>query len=196
MTLGPTDSTTDLLDAAKQGDTAAYERLFERQAAWLRRAARGRLPAGARDRNDTTDIVHETLISVFARIARFVPSRSGALRAYIWQALRNRVRDEARRVRAGPTTTNPDLDRLPSPGSSPFETAVAGEVNGRVRRALATLGERDRLALIARQHLEYSYAQTAAAVGARSPEAARKIVTRALTRLAEQMARDEMRPPR
>jgi RNA polymerase sigma factor (sigma-70 family) len=196
MTLGPTDSTTELLDAIKHGDVGAFERLFERHATWLRRVARGRLPAAARARQDTTDIVHDTLFSVFSRLAQFVPTRSGAFRAYIRQALRNRVCDEARRVRAEPATTSPDLDRLPSSGSSPFESAVVGELNGRARKALATLGERDRQAIVARQQLDYSYAQTAAVLGARSPEAARKIVTRALTRLAEQMARDEKRAPR
>ena len=196
MTLPPTESTTDLLDAVKRGDRSALERLFERQAAWLRRAAHGRLPAGARRRHDTTDLVHLTLHAVFARLTRLAPLRSGALRAYIWRALANRVRDEARRVRAEPAATSPDLDRLPSAGPSPFERAVAGELDGRLRSALATLGERDRLAIIARQRLDYSYAQTAAALSLRSPEAARKVVTRALTRLAEQMARDEQRRPR
>ncbi len=192
----PTDSTTELLDAIERGDAAAVDRLYERQMTWLRRGARGRLPAAARERYDTTDIVHETLSSVFARLTRLFPLRSGGLRAYIWQALRNRVCDEARRVRAEPAATNPDLDRLPSPGASPFDSAAADELKGRLQRALATLGERDRMAIIARQQLDYSYEQTAAVVGARSPEAARKIVTRALARLAEQMARDEKRPPR
>jgi RNA polymerase sigma factor (sigma-70 family) len=190
------DSTTQLLRAIERGNSRALAELFERQASWLRRAAHGRLPAGARDRCDTTDLVHETLASVFRRLPNFTSRHPGALRQYVLKALRNRVRDEVRRVKAHPTSGQSDLDQLPSPMASPLDGMLTADSMNRFREALAMLSERDQLAVVSRQHFGYSYSQVAVVVGARSQDAARKIVTRALGRLAEQMASGEAIPLR
>jgi RNA polymerase sigma-70 factor, ECF subfamily len=190
------DSTTQLLAAIEGGDSQALAELLERQASWLRRAVHGRLPTAARDRCDSADVVQKTLFSFMGCVRRFTSRRPGALRSYLWTALLNHVRDEARRLKLSPATEQPDLDTLPSPMPSPLDRMIADESGVRVRRALATLSERDRVAVITRQVMRYSYTQVAEVIGVRSAEAARKIVTRALARLAEQMVRGEALPTR
>ena len=90
-------TTVELVARAKQGDRSAVEQLFDRHRAPLRRWARGRLPHWARDLADTDDLVQEALIQTFKRIEDFEARGSGALQAYLRQALLNRLRDELRR---------------------------------------------------------------------------------------------------
>ena len=91
-------STVELVARAQQGDRSALESLFDRHRAPLRRWARGRLPRWARNLADTDDLVQEALIQTFKRIEDFEARGSGALQAYLRQALLNRLRKIADRA--------------------------------------------------------------------------------------------------
>jgi RNA polymerase sigma-70 factor (ECF subfamily) len=186
----PTDpeSTFHLIDRARAGDQEALERLFDRHLKPLQRWARGRLPGWARDLADTDDLVQETLLRTFKKIEGFEPRRVGALQAYLRQAVLNRIRDELRRKRRQPDTTELDGLELDT-AESPLEQAIGQEAVDRYERALERLKREEREAIIARVEMGYSYEELAEALGKPTPDAARKAAQRALVRLAEEMKR-------
>ena len=108
------DTTTRLLARAQAGDADALNDLFSRHVPLLSRWARGRLPGWARDVADTHDLVQETVLQTFKNMRGFEPRGKGALRAYLRQALLNRVRNEIRRVSRRPTIERLD-EQAPAP---------------------------------------------------------------------------------
>src|ERR671918_519340 len=94
----PADTTSRLLLRAKRGDSDALNALFKRHIPILKKWGTGRLARWARDIADTQDLVQETVIETFRRIEVFESRGKGALRAYLRQALLNRVRNELRRA--------------------------------------------------------------------------------------------------
>jgi RNA polymerase sigma-70 factor (ECF subfamily) len=179
-------ATGELLSRAKAGDGTAVEALYVRYLAPLHRWARGRLPAGARGSTDTGDIVQETLVRALQRIETFECRGPGAFFAYLRQGLINRLRDEARRVARRPTEV--DMPHSPAPGPSPVELAIGAERLERFEQAVARLAPEEREAVLARVELGFSYAQIAEALGKPSPDAARMAVSRALVKLAHELA--------
>ena len=183
-----TTSSLRLLLRARRGDRAAREALAARYFPWLRRWARGRLPYWARDGVDTSDLVQDTLLQTFKRIAKFEPQRDGALRAYLRLAVDNRIRDEMRRVarrpRVDPSET---IDLLVDAGPTPLEQFITDETWGRYLQGLQRLSPRERRLIVGRAEMGYSYKQLALIDGRSSPDAARMALRRALLRLSDEM---------
>src|SRR5438067_2332021 len=111
---GAVDTTFDLVERAKTGDSDALNHLFARYLPSLRRWASGRLPRWTRDLMDTDDLVQETVVRAVKRINRFESRHEGALQAYLRQAVVNRIRDEVRRARRSPTPDALDDDAAAS----------------------------------------------------------------------------------
>jgi RNA polymerase sigma-70 factor, ECF subfamily len=183
------ESTIDLVLRARAGDQSATAELFDRYGARLRRWAHGRLPAAARGALESQDLVQETLIKVFQRLPMFEPHHPGAFRDYVWTTLWNCIRDIARTYhRRGPSESlEGDLVAITA---SPLEEAMGREVFERYEAAMERLRPEEREAIIARIELGLSHAEVAAAVGKSSAAAAHMAVSRALMRLAEEMAHD------
>lgn len=183
------DSTTQLLDAISAGDTTAFRTLFTRYRNWLERWASGRLPPFARDGVDTRDIVQGALVFGFPRALRLERRDSAALRSYLVTVVRNRIADLVRTARRHPLNVNVCLAaQVLSPAPSPLATLLASEEAERIRTAVDSLGATDQMALIARYDQDFSYEQIGFLLG-RTPEAARKVVVRATSRFAEELAR-------
>lgn len=180
------DSTLTLLTRAQAGDAQALDDLFARYLPNLRKWASGRLPRWARDVADTPDLVQEVLLETFKRIEGFEHRGEGALRAYLRQAVMNRIRDELRRAGRHPKRVEFD-EKLPDRGLSPLEAAVGIQAIEQYEAALQRLSEGDRELVIARVEMGMTYAELAAATGKPSPNAARMAVSRALLRLAEDL---------
>jgi RNA polymerase sigma-70 factor (ECF subfamily) len=185
---GDSESTFHLIDRARTGDRDAVERLFARHLAPLRRWARGRLPNWARDLADTEDLIQDALLQTFRRIDVFEVRGSGALQAYLRQAIVNRVRDELRRRARRPERTALDSEELESI-LSPLEPAIGREAVETYQQALKRLTPEDREAIVGRIEMGYSYEELAQVLGRPSPEAARKAAQRAVVRLVEIMER-------
>jgi RNA polymerase sigma factor (sigma-70 family) len=180
------ESTFSLIERAHAGDQEALDRLMARHLTPLRRWARGRLPAWARDAADTDDLVQDALLQTFRRLGNFEARGPGALQAYLRQAILNRVRDELRKKGRRPAET--DLDGLEvDRRKSPLEEAIGREAIECYEQALATLRPDEREAIIGRVEMGYSYEELAQALGKPSADAARKAAQRALIRLARQM---------
>jgi RNA polymerase sigma-70 factor (ECF subfamily) len=151
----------------------------------LRRWAHGRLPRWARAISDTTDLIQDALLRTLARLHTFEPRGHEALAAYLREAVRNRMRDEHRRLGRRGLSIAPD-DSVCDRGTSPYEQLADAERQARYRAALARLDEPDRQLIVAHVELEYTHAQLGYMTG-RSPNAARMALHRAICRLAEEM---------
>jgi len=186
---GAVDTTFDLVERAKAGDSDALNHLFARFLPSLRRWASGRLPRWTRDLMDTDDLVQETVVRAVKRIDRFESRHEGALQAYLRQAVVNRIRDEVRRARRAPPADLLDTNAA-DPAASPLEEAIGAEAMERYEAALGRLRPEEREAIVTRVEMDGSYQQVAKALGKPSADAARMAVSRALLRLAREMSRD------
>src|SRR5688572_8356596 len=97
-------TSASLIERARAGDSRAVNTLFRRHGEALRRWAQGRLPRWARAAGDTADLVQDVLLKTFRRIDRFDNRGKGALRAFLRQAVTNRITDEMRSALRRPTT--------------------------------------------------------------------------------------------
>jgi RNA polymerase sigma factor (sigma-70 family) len=182
------ESSADLLDRVRAGDSDALDVLLRRYVPALRRWARGRLPQWARDMAETEDLVQETVVRSFRNMRTFDFRHDGALRAYLRQAVMNRIRDECRRVARRPAAAELS-EGVPSGDRSPLELAIGQQAVARYEAALNELGDDDRQAIVARVEMGFSFQELAVMMGKPSADAARVAVSRALVRLAEQMKR-------
>jgi RNA polymerase sigma factor (sigma-70 family) len=154
----------------------------------LHRLAHGRLPRWVRSIADTADVVHDVLLRSLGRIDSIDRRSDRALAAYLAEAVRNRIRDEHRRLaRRGEAERLPGDLRDDRP--SPFDLAVHEQLISRYRAALARLTPDDQALIVAHVELDYSHDQLGLMTG-RSRNAARMALHRALRRLAEAMRDD------
>lgn len=178
------ESSLALLERVRQGDRDALEQLLHRYVPALRRWARGRLPVWARDVADTEDMVQETVIRTIRHLDGFDYRQTGALQAYLRQAVLNRIRDECRRVARRPAAAALDEEIIDA-GVSPLEAAVGSQTLERYEAALQRLTPIDRELIVARLEMGYAYGEIAVMTGKPSPDAARVSLSRAIVRLAE-----------
>lgn len=178
------DSTLDVLERARKGDSAAARVLIERTVGPLRRWARGRLPYYARAGANTEDVVQDAVLNALARVEHFEHRSVDGMQKYLRESVRNRIRDEVRRViRRGVGEELPET--LSHRGYSPLEELILKERSERYLAGLRTLKPNDRLAIIFRLEQQLSFEQIAQKLGKASPDAARMAVTRAVKRLAD-----------
>ena len=182
------DSSLQLLARAQAGDAQAMDDLLARYLPGLRRWASGRLPRWARDVSDTDDVVQDALSRAFRRIGQFEARREGALRAYLRQAVFNRIRDEFRRTGRRPPADALDSN-MEADDTSPLDQAIGVEATERYEAALQRLRPEDREAIVVRVELGSSYQEAAVALEKPSADAARVAIARALVRLAQEMNR-------
>jgi RNA polymerase sigma-70 factor (ECF subfamily) len=182
----PQESTVTLLAQVREGNDDARDRLIERYLPALQRWARGRLPGYARESLDTDDLVQVTMIRALGNLDRFEPRREGAFLAYLRRILVNALRDEIRRVAVRPARAELD-EHVATPLLSPVEEAIGRERLAAYEEALLSLEERQQEAVILRLELGFSHQEVAQAIGCGSPDAARMLVSRAVTRMAQRI---------
>jgi RNA polymerase sigma factor (sigma-70 family) len=182
------ESSFELIRRVQGGDEAALSSLLTRYRTRLVRWASGRLPTYARDMTDTEDLVQEALIGTLKHIQTFDARSEWALQAYLRRAVINRVRDELRRVRSRPERQDVASEVIADEAPTPLEAAMGKETFARYESALGALSDVEREAVIARIELGCSYREIALLVDKTTPDAARMMVARALTKLAAAMA--------
>lgn len=180
------ESSFELIQRAQAGDRSALESLLERYRPRLQRWASGRLPHYARGMTDTDDLVQDALIGTFKNFKDFDRRGEWALQAYLRKAVSNRIRDELRRVRSQPRREV--LEEPPGAEPSQLETVIGTETFTKYEKALESLDDVEREAVIARVELGCSYQEIAALVEKPTSDAARMTVSRALAKLARLMS--------
>lgn len=184
---GGSESSIELLHLAQKGDRAALDRLCNRYMPLLRRWAQGRVPSRARGMLETDDLVQETVVRTLNNLERFEHRRDGALLAYLRTALHNRVREESRRLARRPASIPLQDDAARSPQPDALDQLVAQDEMERYERALYSLRDIEREAIIARIEIGLPYEHVADLLGKPSIAATRTAVSRAVRRLAEAM---------
>jgi RNA polymerase sigma factor (sigma-70 family) len=179
--------TLELVVRARQGDRPAMEALLERCLPPLKRWAHGRLPAMARGRMDTGDLVQEAALHALNNLESFEPRHVGAMQAYLRQSVINRIRDEVRRVVRQPAPLELPED-LPSDRTTPLEFAIQQEAYDQYRVAMSRLSSKDRELIVGRIEVQWSLAEIAHRFGLRTVDAARMAVNRAVKRLTTDLA--------
>ena len=166
--------------------------LLERTVAPLRRWARGRLPDFARGGADTEDVVQDVVVRAIAGIKRFEHRTVDALQFYLREGVRNRIRDEIRKVsRRGVAEELPDNVAEDSPTA--LERLILQEGSERYLEALRRLKPGDRIAIIYRLEHGFGYDEIARRLDKATTDAARVAVALALKRLAAEL---ELESPR
>src|SRR4051812_39344048 len=180
------EPTIELVVRARSGDRIAMEALLERCLPPLKRWAHGRLPAAARGKMDTGDLVQEAALHVLGCLDRFEPRHVGAMQAYLRQSVINRIRDEVRRIVRNPPPLELE-DEHASDRTSPLEAAIKSEAYEHYRSALSKLSTKDREMVVARIEVQWTLPEIAHRFGMRTVDAARMAVTRAVKKLGQHL---------
>ena len=143
-----------------------------------------RLPARARRRMDSGDLIQEALIGALQHLPELEGHGPDALRAYVQQSIRNRIRDEIRRCDKVEVAGG-DAAEAADETSSPLDRAISNQDQERYRAALARLSAGDRELVVGRLERGLTYDQLATASGKASPDAARVATRRAVDKLAK-----------
>ena len=174
---------------AREGDEAALNDLMARYWPRLQRWAHGRLPRSARGALDTHDLVQDTLTNVVQHLAAFEPRHEGAFQGFVRTVLLNRIRDIARQAkRRGPA--EPLASDIEGNDWSPLDQAIGNEMLERYDAALERLSPEERELIIARIEMGLPYSEIFPMFGKPSAAAAHMAVSRALVKLAQEMAHE------
>ncbi len=174
-------NTDQLLDRASHGDGAARQQLLTRHRGRLRAMVAARLDRRLAARLDPSDVVQEALAEAARRLDDYLRDRPLPfypwLRQLAWDRLLKehdahlaRAKRSVRREEPGglglPDESAAELaQRLANSASSPSRHAVRAELQGRVRAALARLGEADREVLVLRYLEQLPLREVAAVLG-------------------------------
>lgn len=181
-----TESSVDLLVKAQSGDADALNQLLARYLPRLKRWASGRLPWALRSMLSTEDLIQDAIIHALPHLNELEIRSQRAFQVYLQQAVRNHILDLYKRARRRPARDEL-RDDVPLVGTTPEQAAVGAEALERYKRALASLKEGDREAIVLRVELGLDYEEIAKRLHKVSADAARMAVSRAIARLAEQM---------
>jgi len=182
----------ELVLRASAGDQAAYTELYQRYRPRLQRWAHSRLPSGTRGALQTEDLVEDTLTQVFQHLQTFNPRHEGAFQGYVRTTLLNRIRDIARKYKhRGPT--NPLDSAIVAVEPSPLDEAIGRETLARYYAALDRLRPEQRELIIARIEMGLPYEEIKNMFEKPSVAAVHMAVSRALIKLAEEMAHERQR---
>lgn len=167
-------TTAILLQGAKAGDDACRNALAEHALPKLRRMAGCYLPKSLRPRVDPEDIVQEALLRALTRIETFVPRCEGAFIVYLRRILLNVIADLGRNEKR-------------SLGPTSIQEAVGQETWERYRTAVAQLSEVQEEAVVLYVECGMDFEAIRRALDSPSANAARRVISRGLQRLAELM---------
>jgi RNA polymerase sigma-70 factor, ECF subfamily len=203
----PDPADTDrLLEQARDGDARAFEQLFAAYRDYLRQVISLRLDGRLRARVGVSDVLQETQLEVFRRLADYLRRRPMPLKLWLRQTACERLaklrehhvgaaRRSLRRELPLPEQSSLLLARLlRAGGSTPSQQLARREAARRVNEALAQLPEADREVLLLRHFEGLSYEEVALTLGV-APAAARKRYGRALLRLQPLLTRAGLLEP-
>jgi RNA polymerase sigma-70 factor (subfamily 1) len=198
------DSTQDqsdeeLLRRIRAGDDEAFESLLARHEPAMRTRCRQLIAQRLNGRVSVSDVLQEARLAAFEGLRQLIPRREGSIGRWLLRVVERKAidaarahgtakRDAAREV--GGSERPPGVSSLASPGPSPSEVAIAGELAVVSRMAMAALPE-DYREILRLTHVRGLSLREAADCMGRSREAAKKLYGRALARFGELFERYE-----
>ncbi len=190
------DETQRLLELAKNGDQAAFEEIFRRHRARLRRAIAFRMDRRVAARVDASDVLQETYLEAFKRLPKYLQQQTMPFYLWLcWIAREKVLALHRRHLGADKRAVTHEAPLLPADSSATFVSVViAGhepspsqalaktELAERLRVALSQLDDDER-ELILWRHFEQLSARDMAQLLEISEAAASKRYIRAVERL-------------
>ncbi len=155
----PEDDQRELIDRAKAGEAAAFERLAERHAVRLWRCAL----ALCKDSHWAEDLVQETLVGAWQSLARF-DGRCG-FSSWLYGILRHRFLKGRRQQNAPRSSASIRLDQIPGTAHASDRSAELSEDALWIRRAVAQLPDEHRLVIELRFFAGATLDEISAALG-------------------------------
>ena len=191
----PDSSQTErLLEQVQGGDRQAFDQLFARHRAYLRRIVELRLDTGLRARVDPSDVVQDAHLDAFRRLDTYLRQRPMPFRLWLRQIACDRTL-KARRHHLGtarramgrevplPERSSLVLARQLFAGSStPSQQLDRRDLARRLRQAVAQLPEADREVILMRHFEGLSNSEVSCLLGI-DPATASKRHGRAMLRL-------------
>jgi RNA polymerase sigma-70 factor (ECF subfamily) len=184
-----------LLHSARGGDRAALGSLLDSFRSYLVLFADRKLGADLKPKCSRSDLVQRTFLDAQEGFARFDGADSDALRAWLERILINNLGDVARQFREADkrqirrelplADQGADIDRLIDL-STPSKKVSAREESERLRQALARLPADYREVIVLRNLQRLPFDAIAATMG-RSTSAVKKLWSRAILKLKDQM---------
>ncbi len=181
----PEKDLLNLLRDARSGSQQAIATLLERHRAYLWALATEEIAGESHLTYTVADLVQSAQLEAFRDLLAFRGSSEGEFRSWLRHILRNNILDlRLARERQVPRAIGPsrvetvaaDADRSPSSQVS------AGELGDKLRAAIGTLPPDERTVIELHYFQGKPYAEIGELMG-RSPEAVRKLWSRALVRL-------------
>ena len=184
-----------LLAAARGGNAQAMGVLLQSFRPYLLAVARRGLPENLRAKYDGTDVVQETLLEAHRGFQGFDGSDADDLRVWLGGILKHNLLDLIRRhvqaskrsiARERPLADGLESGEYPGgaidPCPTPGTLSIAREDVSALREALSRLPADEQAVIVFRHFESLSFQEVGRRMG-RSPEAARKLWTRAIARL-------------
>ncbi len=186
------DVSVDLIHRAKAGERQALEELIETWRTYLLHVTQGSLGQQMQAKLGASDIVQSACLEVHKHFDDFCGESVEEWKSWLRNLLVRDIQDARRRFQE---SAKRDVNReqslvddrgaavdLPADALTPRSSLIAKEESMALRRALKTLSEEHRQVLKLRNWDELSFAEIGERLG-RSSEAARKLWSRAATRL-------------
>jgi RNA polymerase sigma-70 factor (ECF subfamily) len=159
---GTTES-TEVIARARAGDADAWGQLYHDYAPAIFRFCRRALPT----REDAEDATMEVFMKLRGKLNQYDTARSFS--AWLYKIAANHCWDILRRRRIRQDKETEDVESVPleHPDPSQLELLIEQRSSEEVRKALAKLGGRARMALVMRYYSDMSYDEIADALGVR-----------------------------
>lgn len=187
--------TQELLELARQGESAAFEELFARHRERLRQGIGLRLDRRLTARLDVSDVLQETYLEAARRLPEFLARCEMPFYVWLCWLAREKViechrvhlesdkRSVGREVPVLPVDSSAQfVGGLLGPGPTPSQAVAALELAERLRLALSQLDEDEREMILWRHFEQLRNHEIAQLLGI-TPAAANKRYIRALQRL-------------
>ena len=154
---------TDLIVRARTGDANAWGELYREYAPAIFRFCRRAMPT----REDAEDATMEIFMKLREKLTQYDQSRS--FTAWLYKVSANHCWDMLRRRRVRQDKETDDVENVPieHPDPKQLERLIEERSNEEVRKALAKVGTRARMALVMRYYSDMSYDEIADALGVR-----------------------------
>jgi RNA polymerase sigma-70 factor (ECF subfamily) len=153
----------EAIDRARAGDAEAWGQLFHDYAPAIFRFCRRAMPT----REDAEDATMEIFMKLKGKLGQYDPTRS--FTAWLYKVAANHCWDMLRRRKVRQDKETDDLENVPleHPDPSQLEVLIEQRTSEEVRKALAKLGPRARMALVMRYYSDMSYDEIADELGVR-----------------------------
>jgi RNA polymerase sigma-70 factor, ECF subfamily len=154
---------TEAIARAKAGDAQAWGQLYHDYAPAIFRFCRRALPT----REDAEDATMEVFMKLKGKINQYDSSRPFS--GWLYKVAANHCWDTLRRRKIRQDKETEDSDELPleHPDPSQLDRLIEQRSSAEVRKALACLGKRARMALVMRYYSDMSYDEIADELGVR-----------------------------